>query len=276
MKLKKLILSVLGLFILAVASHAAKNPADPSFKPVLKAGNYASECHLKNTTLGKYYPSLTDPDYKFTVPEKYIKVGNDTFEILDEAINKNDRVAAEVVKYCLRSGTSAVNTTEGINISTVLSFYGGKNAVDIIKYIMSRKTWHDEAFIISPLKESSRTPIAISSEYGRKDVVKLLLEAPDEYRANPYAKVMDYLEDSRGKMKDSFDLAANDEILKILRTIKPTAALIEDAVRKSLNYAMTNEKWILKAMRETADNSISRDVFRLFDINGYKTDITRI
>ena len=273
MKLKKLILSVLSLFILITVSYAVVgNPVDPSFKPILKSNRNAGSnwCDYTDTDPDTYYPGIADKDFKFKIPARYFKV-NDIFELLDDAVNKNYKIAAELVTYCVRGAGVRATYNKGFeNFPIIISYYGGKNAVNIIRYIMEEGNWpKNYVTTIYPLKESKRSDITIASEYASKDVVKFLInEAPAEYRANPYTKVMDYLEDPRGKMKDAFDLAANNEILAILKTVKLTSALIEDAVRKSVNYAMTNKDELSRLMEKIKDgNGIVADFLRALDSN---------
>jgi hypothetical protein len=283
MKLKKLILSVLGLFVLAAVSHAAGNPELPSYKPSLKnhPNGSVTWCGYSNSDPNKEYPSLLDPNSTFKIPAKYIKrIG--IFELLEAAVTKNDKIAAELVVYCTRKTVALVSNLEGIELPIVIAFYESPNSVKIIRYLVENGAWRDASTTDLPFKGSTRTDITIASEYGHKEILKALLTpAPknEKYNPNPYAKVKDYIYDPRGEWRDSFFFASENghiKVLDILNKVPKTTALIEDAWRKSFNYAMTNEKWILKAMREIADNSIFRDGLRLFDINGYKTDITRI
>jgi hypothetical protein len=283
MKLKKLILSVLGLFVLVAVSYAAGDPnLPPNYKPRLKSysNGSATWCNFSKADPDKEYPGVIDPNYKFKFPARYIKVSS-VFELLDDAVNKNDKIATELVAWCMRAG-SVIRNIDGIPFVIVISFYESPNSVKIIRHLMENDQWMNESTTYLPFRGSTRTDITIASEYGHKEILKALLTpAPKNktYNPNPYAKVMDYLEDQKGKMKDSFDFARKNshiQVLELLKKVPKTTALIEDAARKTINYAMTNEKWILRAMREIADNSIFRDGLRLFDINGYKTDITRI
>ena len=259
MRLKKLILPVLGLFVLGTLSYAAI-----PFKITFKASCEEVEipCNFTKQTPESEHPSLTDSAYKFKMG-KYAGQVISAWTLLENALTKNDKVATEIVKYCVRSKKDVSGRTnkEGLNLLLVTSYYNGENAENITKYLLQEAKWNVNAKnSLNTYKANSRTPLAAAAEINSKDRAKFLVG----FNANHRIQVYD---ENRDMMVIEFAEEKGPAVYAFLKTIKETAALMQDAFRENINFAMTNKDEFSRLMEKVKSNGIVSDFLRVLDGN---------
>jgi hypothetical protein len=265
MRLKKLILPLLGLFILSALSYAAGARPQLTFK----ASREAVEiwCNFTKQTPESEHPSLTTG--------KPFKVGQyagrtlSAWELLENALKKEDNVATELIKYCVRGnnkGNIGNRINENfLNLVYVSSYYGGDNADDIIKYIMDNFKWDiniPDHFYYEGKKEK-RTALACAADIDNAKTAELLVKLK-ENPANPFVVVSD---NGQNITVIEFAKRKGPEVYKVLLTVEQTSAMIQNAVYKTINYAMTNKDEFSRLMEKIKSNGIVADFLRVLDGN---------
>jgi hypothetical protein len=265
MRLKKLIAFLLCLFVLSALSYAGFIP-----QIIFKATSSGNDvrCNFTKQTPESEYPSLTDSNYKFKVGQ-YAGRSMSVWELSEIALKKNDRVATEILKYCVRSnnhGDLQGRTNEnGLTLLQVAAYYNGKNADDIIKYLIEKHNWEvDAAASLNTYYITTRTALAAATEVDNKERAKFLVG----YKANPLVEIYDNSLESMtvfkfAKEKESHKVYTYFETLKLGDIV----GMVQDAAYKNINYAMTNKDEFSRLMEKIKSNGIVADFLRALDGN---------
>ncbi|MDR1123099.1 MAG: hypothetical protein LBL61_00450 [Elusimicrobiota bacterium] len=260
MQLKKLVLPVLSLFVLATLSYAAI----PQISFEATNSQAKIPCNFEDEKPENEYPSL-DSNYKFKMG-KYAGRYMSAWELLENALTKNDKVATEIIKYCVRSqrwGDPILHSNKnGLNLLQVSAYYSGENSESIIKYLMGRG-WdvnYDRACAIhGPNANESRTVVATAAEGNNIGGAKIL-----KPKANPYIEIRD---NNKNMTVLAFAENKSPGVYNLLKDIPRTTALIQEAAYKTINYALTNKNELSRLMEKIKSNGIVADFIRTLDTN---------
>jgi hypothetical protein len=270
MRLKKLILPFLGLFVLSALSYAGTMPT-LIFKPITDSIDI--RCNSENQTEDSEYPSLTTG--KLFKVGKYAGQRMSAWTLLENALKKNDKLAVEILKYCVRSNnhgdlTGRINEN-GLTLLQVSAYYDGDNAKDIIKYLIEKQGWGVDAiytFSSNGIK-GDRNALAAAAEVDNKVRAELLVK---NYRANPKVKIYDNSTyNDRGKITivQFAEVKESKGVLDYFTTLpQDMISLMDiDAAYKNINYAMTNKDEFSRLMEKIKSNGIVADFLRALDGN---------
>jgi hypothetical protein len=260
MCIKKLILPLLALFVLTVFSYAA-TIANPSF--IVTPDNFDFKCNFLKQTPESEVPNLPDKSYTFKVGQYAGKITR-LWTLLENALTKDDKSAAELIKYCFKGNGSPyyIANKDGVTFLTVAAYYGGKNAENISRYLVKHGGLNVDMVIglNTKTKWSSRNALAGAVEGNRLDSAKYLVDLG----ANPYIEI----EDEGEKMKViEFAEKRSQKVFDFLKTIKGTTALMQDAVYKTIYYTMNDKDQFSRLMEEVKSKGIVADFLRALDSN---------
>jgi hypothetical protein len=293
MRFKKLILPVLGLFVLSIVSHAGSITKDDGIPETIKIipSGQEHQCDLRDAPADYHFDSFDKVnfpkghyigDYAHSTPEYY--------ELAEKALtekNKTERDKATVlVALCARkckicSGYRIKD--HYYNLLQLAGYYGNTVLAD---YLVNKAKWDvndgaiktgDTALILA---SGSKIP---ANKDEKEKIVKKLVEGlgADVNIRNYKSKTPAII------AKEAYDRAVekgNIELKNIFSSIykylepktskdpKVIGEMIHDAANRAVNYALTDKESIAKTIAKIADTSIFRDGMKWLDLNGYNFD----
>jgi hypothetical protein len=260
MQLKKLILFLPALFVLASYCRAGDIPRI-NFGP---NALYDEHCNYEKTEPETEAFALPDGKYKFKVG-KYAGKQLRLWGLAEEALVNNDRVAAELLKYCVRgngTGPSILNN-DGVHLLGAAAYFDSDIARDIASYLINERGWSVDCMFRVP--RGVHTPLAATAE---ADILKNA-EFFVKHKANPYTIIYD--DDINGNYREltvlEFAREKNPRIYNFLKTVKRAAALLQDAFYKAVNYALNDKNELLRLEEKLKSNGIVSDFTRALDGN---------
>ncbi|MDR1123897.1 MAG: hypothetical protein LBL61_04725 [Elusimicrobiota bacterium] len=276
MKLKRLILFVLGLFILSVFSHAADDYKEiPDHLTIAKSGG-GPICRFKSAT-----PEMTLPGIENGIESTEIKypVGNyagrdvDFYDLFKIALTskdpyekaRNTAFAARCAKFSGHSAETYYSSDNYWPLHLAVVY----EHEDLVNYFVGTLKWKVDAY---SSMTGSRTALILTAAKAKEKMTKNLVGfgADVDYRDDYLKTAAVYAKEG---MKDPTTPATKKQIYeRIHNYLKPLMTadadvidqLIQKAATRALKYELTDKERLAENIGKIFGNPIFMDGWKLF------------
>jgi hypothetical protein len=271
MRLKKLILPLLGLFVLNTAFAGFPQEKDIIIEP----DSTSQPCSLRGLKSDFEFSSFKDPKIKHTLGD-YADKTYQYYDLAKIALTSPNEEERDKVTVLLGLCAKKCKTCKGYrtkkyyyNLLQLAGYFGNETLAD---YLVNKLGWN----INDGFGKTGDTPLSLASGSGKmeKEAVEKFVEVwgADVNIRNHESKTPAMVAKEEAESATGREKQILLSIFKYLEAKTSTSAevintMIQDATSRAVKYALTDKESIAKAIAKIADAPIFRDGMKWFNLD---------